>query len=504
MIVETQYLSRSKTLYVSYINTKGDLSSKIYPWDRPYKFVACPASDKDKDPVYKSWDGKHIKKEYNVRPDRYSTYHFLDTLPEEKTKEIFEFNLPQTYFIDIETEILPDIGFPDAKQAPAKILTLSVITDDKILLMGLKDLSDSAIHRIKNNTNNYFKKYNTDYKVKYVKYDCEFDMLYSFFHRLLPGMPCITGWNFLDFDLNYLINRARKITKTINGRSLTIDPAQSSPLKRIKEIWGTEYEAPSHKLCFDYMQLYESLDTSIKVKESSSLDFVSENILGLKKIEYDKSLTELYENDFEKYMLYNAVDSCLVQQIHQKMGYMSIIFAIASLARIKAVDVYNYRAKSLGSLAITEGLLRGRFRDSENIILFKDASRPRGQNVGLKGGWVKEPNVGMNSFVACYDFASLYPTTQGQFFIAPENHLGQVYKNDESKLITNNGEIMDISSDMVVTYNKNVFLKRMSPTLVMLRDVYASRKASKAKMFDFKKKMDLLIKEKQAIENKLN
>ena len=500
MIVETQYLFRSKTLFVSYINREGDLKSTLFPWGSPFKFVPCNRSDKDCHPTYKSWDGKHVKMETSDRPDKHSIYYFLDSLPKEKTEELFEFNLPNIYFIDIETEILPDIGFPDAKQAPAKILSISIIFDDKIILMGVKDLSEREVNNITKDTNEYFKNFDIEYKLKYIKYDCEFDMLYGFFHRFLPHMPCITGWNFLAFDLNYLINRARKISKTEFGSTKIIKPEMGSPLKRIKEIWLTDYEVPSHKLVFDYMHLYESLDTSIKVKESSSLDFVSENILGLKKIEYDKSLKELYEEDFERFMLYNAVDSVLVQQIHLKMGYMSILFAIASMARIQAIDVYNYKEKSPGSLAITEGLLRGRFREQANIILFKDPTKRKGENVGLKGGWVKEPNVGMNRFVACYDFASLYPTTQRQFFIAPENHLGKVYEKDPTKVLTRNEQLLPINENMVVTYNKNVFLKVESPTLQMLEDVYADRKASKAKMFKHKSKMEELMKEKKRLE----
>jgi DNA polymerase elongation subunit (family B) len=41
----------------------------------------------------------------------------------------------------------------------------------------------------------------------------------------------------------------------------------------------------------------------------------------------------------------------------------------------------------------------------------------------IAGGWVKDPIVGMNRWVAVYDFASLYPTTQ-LHFIAPETFIG--------------------------------------------------------------------------------
>ena len=134
----------------------------------------------------------------------------------------------------------------------------------------------------------------------------------------------------------------------------------------------TKYELPAHRLIFDYMQLYEICDTSIKVKESSSLDFVSSKLVGVEKIKYNGSLQKLYEDDFETFMYYNAVDSVLVQKIHEARNYISIISAISSLAQIRIVDVVSQMNNALGSLAITEGVLRNRFRNMDNIVLFRD------------------------------------------------------------------------------------------------------------------------------------
>jgi hypothetical protein len=69
----------------------------------------------------------------------------------------------------------------------------------------------------------------------------------------------------------------------------------------------TKYELPAHRLVFDYMQLYEICDTSIKVKESSSLDYVAGKLVGVNKIKYTGSLSKLYEEDFEKFMYYNTL-----------------------------------------------------------------------------------------------------------------------------------------------------------------------------------------------------
>ncbi len=503
MLIETQYLTNTKKLVCSYVDKTGDIKLKYFDWDNPVKYVSCEDNDPQKHPTYKSWDGKSVKLVEVERPDRYAIYEYLDSLPKEEQDELFEFNLPKIYFIDIETEIVD--GFPEAADikdpqgnviqegAATQVLSISIVYDDKIILLGLKDMPEDMQERIRVNTNKYFKKFNSDYKFKYVKYDDEFDMLYAFFNKMVPKMPILTGWNFLNYDWLYLVNRSRKLSKWMNGKEYKIDPNISSPLKRMNKMWGTEFEVPAHRMIFDYMQLYEICDTSIKVKESSSLDFVSQKLVGVDKIKYTGSLQKLYEDDFETFMYYNAVDSVLVQKIHEARNYISIVYAISSLSKIRIVDVVSQMNNALASLAITEGVLRNRFREQDNIVLFKD-EKGDGEST-IAGGWVKDPVVGMNRWCVTYDFASLYPTTQRQFFIAPENFIG--VQSSKDKTVCDNGREIDLEKH-VLCINGVVFEKRLSPTLRMLEDVYADRKYNKKIMMDKKdelKKVQDRIKE---------
>jgi len=508
MLIETQYLTNTKKLVCSYVDKTGDIKLKYYDWDNPVKYVTCEDDDTQKHPTYKSWDGKSVKLVQVERPDRYAIYEYLDSLPKEEQDELFEFNLPKIYFIDIETEIVD--GFPEASDvkdasgnviqegAATQVLSISIVYDDKIILLGLKEMPEDMQERIRNNTNKYFKKFNSDYKFKYVKYDDEFDMLYAFFHKMVPKMPLLTGWNFLNYDWLYLVNRTRKISKWMNGKEYKINPNESSPLKRLNKMWGTEFEVPAHRMIFDYMQLYEICDTSIKVKESSSLDFVSQKLVGVDKIKYTGSLQKLYEDDFETFMYYNAVDSVLVQKIHEARNYISIVYAISSLSKIRIVDVVSQMNNALASLAITEGVLRNRFREQDNIVLFKGDSSD-GEST-IAGGWVKDPVVGMNRWCVTYDFASLYPTTQRQFFIAPENFVG--VQSSKDKTICENGKKIDLDNH-VLCVNGVVFEKRLSPTLRMLEDVYADRKKNKAIMMQKKDELKKVLDRIKELENEL-
>jgi DNA polymerase elongation subunit (family B) len=465
MLVETSYLTNTKKLVCSYVDKSGDIKLKYFDWDNPMKYVSCEDNDPQKHVKYKSWDNKSVKQIEVNHPDRYAIYEFLDALPEKEKNEIFEFNLPKIYFIDIETEIVD--GFPEAADikdndgnvtkegASTQVLSISIVYDDKIILLGLKDMPEDMQERICKNTNKYFEKFGVEYKLKYVKYDDEFDMLYAFFNKMTPKMPILTGWNFLQYDWLYLVNRSRKLSKWINGKEWRIDPAVSSPLKRINKMWGTEFEVPAHRMIFDYMQLYEICDTSIKVKESSSLDFVSSKLVGVDKIKYTGSLQKLYEDDFETFMYYNAVDSVLVQKIHDSRN------------------------------------------DMDNIVLFKD---DRGGDSAIAGGWVKDPVVGMNQWVVVYDFASLYPTTMDQFFIAPENFVG--IQNKNNKDFCDNGREIDLN-EHVVCVNGVVFRKRVSPTIKMIQDVYKDRKFNKNIMMKKKDELKLVMDEIKMLEESL-
>jgi DNA polymerase elongation subunit (family B) len=321
---------------------------------------------------------------------------------------------------------------------------------------------------------------------------------------MVPKMPLITGWNFLNYDWLYLVNRARKISKWVDGKENKIDPSISSFTRRMNKVWSTNYEVPAHRMIFDYMQLYEVCDTSIKVKESSSLDFVSNKLVGVEKIKYSGSLQALYNDDFETFMYYNAVDSVLVQKIHEARNYISIIFAISELSRIRIVDVVSQMNNALGSLAITEGVLRNRFRDMDNIVLFKDENSERDGGTGIAGGWVKDPVVGMNRWCVTYDFASLYPTVQRQFFIAPETFIG-VKPENEDKFCINEGQKIEIDkSNHVVCVNGVVFEKRISPTLNMLEDVYFERKRNKKIMMDKKEELKSVLDEIKKLESDIS
>lgn len=479
MLVDYEW--KGGKLIVSYIAEDGDIKVKHYNWRNPKKYIVTDNYDSEADSRFKTWNGRKVKFVPTNKPNRYAVYEFLDKLPKEEQDEIYKFNQPNIYYMDIETEMV-DTGFVEPKDATTMVQTVAITNGTKVILLGLKPISKDDEHWIKNQINKTFSKFNTDFEfVKYMYFGAsenpEHDMLYYLFHRLIPRMPVLTGWNFVNYDWTFLINRCRR---------LGIDPTVSSFTRKFDKNWKTEEELPAHRIIVDYMELYKKWDSKIKIKESNALDFVAEKILGVGKIAYSGSLQDLYNNDFRGYLFYNAVDTILVQYIHNKMKYVDIMFAISSLAKVRILDAAS-------TLRVTEGVLRNDFRDKKDIVFAKEYDVEPDEEKVL-GGFVKDPHRGMNKWVACYDFASLYPRTQVQNNIGPENFKGVKVAPGIAEF---RGKKNKIDSNDVICANGAVFDKEFSVTCNKLNEIYMERKKNKKKMFaklDEKEQLEIELK----------
>ena len=496
MLVDHEY--RNNNLIISFIDKSGQIKLKYKPWSRPTKFIKTGDDDPEKSGKYVTWDGSSVKEIYSKYPNRYSVYDFIDNLPEDEKNEIYSYNEPDIYFIDIENEIL-NTGKPQPHLAEGEIQSISIVNKNKILVIGTESLTQSQIESIESDINLHFKKFETNYIFKYIQYKNEYDLLYNFFNKLVPKMPVISGWNVLNYDWVYLISRARKIN---------VDPDVASFTRKMNKPFNAvangkygarvDYaEIPAHRIIVDYMELYSKWDTSIKVKESDSLDFVSEKILGkdVRKVNYEGDLTRLHREDYKKFIFYNAVDSCLVQRIHIKMKYVDILYGMAVLGKIKVKD-------AISTLALTEGILREKLREQKNIVLVRDEQSDEFSESGgssIKGGWVKEPVRGMATWTCCFDFASLYPTTMRQFNISADSYKGQKVKGKNYSIF--NGHQIPIDDDDIVTLNDSVFKKEVGVVTAVMGEVYSDRKKWKKIMMQKHEELEKLKAELKYLED---
>ena len=501
MIVDYEY--RNGKLVLSHIGENGNVQLKYYDWKRPEKYVITDEFDPNADKRFKTWDGRKLKKSFvnlatrgSIGPNRYAVYEFLDRLPKAEQDAIFNYKEPNIYFCDIETEIV-DTGFVEPKDATTKVLSIALVHKGKCLLLGIKPLHRNEVYSIQDEVNKRFEKFGQKFTVNYIDFSTyeqpEYSMLDYFFHKLVSRITVLTGWNFINYDWTFLMNRGKRLGLDIGKCSIVgevWDGDKGFAPKPAFNKSASDYDAdvvpfPKHGLIVDYMEIFKKWDTSIKIRESYSLDFVAEKTFGMEgKVHFTGGLQNLYDNDYRQYLFYNLVDTVLVQMIHEKMKYINVMYAISTLSRIRIVD-------ALSALRVTEGLLRNDFRDKKDIILVKDFdSKVEDQKV--EGGFVRDPVRGLNKWVACYDFASLYPTTQRQNNIAPENFIGR--KTGVDTCDYNGRERKYLPTDIVCT-NGAVFNRDFSVTCNKLTEIYNDRKKFKKKMLSAKDELKKLQNE---------
>jgi len=456
-----------KELIVSYYDKDGKVAFKRYSVAQFQNWVVTEENDKHKDKTFRNWDNRPIKRGIAKSFNKFSLLYFMDSLPEKDKEEIYEFNMPRTYFVDIETEIVD--GFPKPEEAKSRILTFSIITPErKAIVLGLEDLSSEQIAKIEKDTNAYLKNYDQDWEFSYYKFDNEYNMLYTFLHKFLPKFPMMTGWNFINYDWQYIVNRCKRLQIDLTDVAITgvLDKTDNRPL---------------HMGILDYMQLYDKYDRSVAVKESNSLDFVSGAVLDINKIKYSGSLQDLYENDFTKYVYYNVIDSCLVYYIDRQLRSMEVLLTLATITRMPL-----YKASS--PVAITESLLARKLAETNKKIGIEFGKGDSLKDGKFEGAFVKEPIVGYYSGVSAFDFASLYPSIMRQFNISPESYIEQVPESENTQRRKD--------ENVIVCENGVVFKKEDSILKKILSDLYAQRK-------DYKKTSYMYFEKAHELEKKL-
>ena len=462
MLLDIEQTERE--LIVSYYNKEGKVSFKRYPVDKFQNWTIAKDDDKWRDQNFKNWDGRSIKRSISKSFNKFSLLYFMDSLPEKDKEEIYEFNMPRTYFVDIETEIVD--GFPKPEEAKSRILSFSIITPErKAIVLGLKDMSSAEIKKIEGDTNAHFKDYDQDWEFSYYKFKDEYNMLYTFLHKFLPKFPMMTGWNFINYDWQYIVNRCKRLQIDLTEVAITgsLDKKDSRPL---------------HMGILDYMQLYDKYDRSVAVKESNSLDFVSGAVLDVAKIKYTGGLQELYENNFVKYIYYNVVDSCLVYYIDEKLRSMEVLLTLATITRMPL-----YKAAS--PVAVTESLIARKLA-TDNKKIAVEWDRDTKKDTKYEGAFVKQPIVGYYSGVSAFDFASLYPSVMRQFNISPDSFIEMI---PEMEVKQKRKE-----KDIIVCENGAVYKKEDSMLKLILSDLYGQRKEYKKTSYTYYEKAHELKK----------
>ena len=318
---------------------------------------------------------------------------------------------------DIEVEVTN--GFPDINKA-----------ENKITAIGFNDsLLDKYYCYVLDETGKLNDDFDDDVIVE--SFSNEYDLLHQFFIKYKEIQPTIlTGWNVEFFDITYLYNRAQQIVGlTIANFLSPVGIVHWSEFVKRYKIAGVSV--------LDYLGLYKRFTFS--EQPSYRLDAIGNYEVGEKKVEYEGTLNDLYENDLEKFVQYNLQDVKLVKKIDDKLNFIEIGRGLAHLGHVPYEDVFM-------SSRYLEGAILVYLRKNNIVAPNKPKNKIKKGDKKFVGAYVQEPIKGKHEWVYDLDITSMYPSCIMSLNISPETKLGKIEGwNPEEFLKKNNKKTYSIT-----------------------------------------------------------
>jgi DNA polymerase elongation subunit (family B) len=319
----------------------------------------------------------------------------------------------------------------------------------------MKPLETTAVDQMQDEVNDYFKAHGQTFKLKYLFFETEVEMMTMFFHKVLPKIPFLTGWNVIGFDWIYLINRCKNIG---------VDAMKEMPTKTLIG----KSKMPVHMGLLDYMEVFMNTKP-YKVVENYKLDYIANLVLGTTKLHSEYATMLEAQQDIENFIKYNIIDTILIKLIEDKLGLLDVAFAISKFAKVDVSKVFS-------AVFITESLMCREFLD-RGLYMANDR-RALEEDATYDGAYVAKPTPGYYKYVSCFDFASMYPNIQIQFNISPDAYQGKI---KPAQVVT---------PDQILTKNDTLFNKKFdSAARTILTRLYNGRVDTKTEMKKLEEKL---------------
>lgn len=418
-------------LLISYINDDGGISlKKINLPDNQMYNLKYVEPRRERLEGLRSYDNMAVTKVRSLNLTSFRQFEILHQLSDSIKSQIFNMKMPRLHSVDIETEVLTS-AIPSRDNPIEKVLTTALTDYDNkggftVHLYSIKKLTNTQMDGIQARLDKYIPW--VKYKCIFKNFDSEKSMLQEIFQRF-KEYPAITGWNFIKFDYDYL--KARAIHLGLKRDVMAVSPTGTEygfyiqdkfANKKSNKRAGVTVSLPTHKVIFDYMALFETKDQTIKPKESSTLGWVAQRVLGVSKVNYNGSLMELYEKDFETYCFYNIVDAILVLEIDKKIKTFTNLWKLGNLGKVPFHEG-NFAGTVIQSLFI-EAYLKRNQHFVERRQLPPDT---------YDGAFVKQPEPGRYDWVVGMDFESLYPNAIYSGNIGHDTYIGMQSESDKTK-----------------------------------------------------------------------
>lgn len=233
------------------------------------------------------------------------------------------------------------------------------------------------------------------------------------FMSLIEDADIVSGWNSAFFDIPYVAGRIIRLFGKQELRRLCL--WDQMPISRTVERGGKDCATFDliGRIHLDYLDLYKKYN--YEEKSSYALDSIAEAELGERKVQYNGTLDQLYNNDFKKFLEYNIQDTMLLDRLDRKLRYVFI-------ANTMAHNTCVLLPATLGTVAVTDNAL---VMEAHSIgIVVPDKGRH--DDTQAAGGWVAKPRRGLHKMIGSTDLNSLYPSVIRALNMSIETIIGQV------------------------------------------------------------------------------
>jgi DNA polymerase I len=320
-----------------------------------------------------------------------------DATPEEldhieKWARLLEYPAPKFRRAAIDIEVLSSVStrIPDPRRAAYPVICVSVYDSDnqKRVLILKRQSMRLGIEKLPDNT-----------KIEY--FESEKNLLIAVF-EILWEYPFILTYNGDDFDLRYLANRAINL-----GIS-----RDESPIIVRQRVCLLKYGV--------HIDLYRFFfNRSIKIYafknryKNVSLNDVGNALLGMEKIQIEKTFGELTYTELAKYCLKDSEITFKLTSFEDELTMKLILV----LSRISSMPIEDVSRQGV-SRWIRNFMYREHRRRNILIPNYEDILSEKGKTTTTsaikgkkyKGAIVVDPVPGIHFNVAVLDFPSLYPS----------------------------------------------------------------------------------------------
>lgn len=305
---------------------------------------------------------------------------------------LLEYSAPKFRRVALDIEVVAPIAtrVPDPREAAYTVICVSLYGSDeskRVLLLRREGVREGAERLAADVHLEYF-----DTEEKLIR--AVFDVLWT--------CPFVVTFNGDDFDLRYLAHRALNLG--LRRSEIPIEVGRRNCL--------LDYGVHIDLYKFFYNRSIQIYAFSNRYRDVT-LDDVGKALIGLRKIEFEKSLSELTYTELANYCIRDSEIAFKLTSFDDDLT-MKLILALVRISHMPMEDVSRQGvSRWIRNFMHAEHRRRGwLIPNTEDILALKGKTSTTAMIKGkkYKGAIVVEPITGVHFNVNVMDFPSLYPS----------------------------------------------------------------------------------------------